>query len=139
MIYALKGTCRFESRSLRQPLLDSLSVPLIPVEPINLRPNCRDLGTFGESKLAVDVQSIERPQYFSRLDREVHFGADLQICLLASVGWSGGEAPRDRKFVVEVVGKNPFAERYCNSPRIKPTGQEFLWGTNKCFVISPSR
>jgi len=41
----------------------------------------------------MDVQSIEGPQYFSRFDREVHFGPDLQINLLASVGLSLGEAP----------------------------------------------
>jgi len=68
------------------------------------------------SRLTVDVQSMGGQQYFSRFDPEVHFGADLQNNLLSGISWSGGEAPHDRSFVVEVVGAKTPSRRAAVTP-----------------------
>jgi len=88
---------------------------------------------------AVDVQSVERPRYFSVLNCEVHFETNLQInqinqINLVSVGWSGEKAPHDLTFVVELVAKTS-SRSCCNSPRTKPTTQELQNVIERSVVV----
>ena len=76
----------------RQPVARFFSVPLVSMEIGNLPPNCRDLGMSVGVTVSGSCVKERKAAVFLSIQRKVHFGSNLQINLLARVGWSGGQA-----------------------------------------------